>query len=464
MIRLTFWAALATIAYTYVGFPLLVLVRARLRPRPPASAPIEPIVSIVLAAHNEAAAIGARLDNLVALDYPADRLSTIVASDGSDDRTVEIARRYADRGVRVLDLGRVGKADALNAAVEAADGEILVFTDANTMFEPGALRALVAPFADPEVGGAAGDQRYLPASRALGDGATATPADADADSDDVGSGPDAAGERTYWDLDRRVKLAESAAGSTVSATGAIYAIRRDLFEPVRAGVTDDFITSTAVVAQGRRLVFVPDAVAWEPVASSDRLEYGRKVRIMTRGLRGVAVRRSLLDPRRSGFYAVQLASHKILRRMMAVPLLMLAATAGLLWGAGPIYRLTALGAAAVTVLGGIGLAAPMSRLGRHRLARLCGFFLLVNVASLQAAWNLATGRRIDRWEPRRSDGSAATGADAGPTVADATYDATGDRPGAGSPAADRPAPVNAPRPALDSDPTPDGAIEMTGAR
>ena len=103
MIRLTFWAALATIAYTYVGFPLLVLVRARLRPRPPAAAPIEPTVSIVLAARNEEAAIGARLDNLVALDYPADRLSTIVASDGSDDRTVEIARRYADRGVQVLD-------------------------------------------------------------------------------------------------------------------------------------------------------------------------------------------------------------------------------------------------------------------------------------------------------------------------------------------------------------------------
>lgn len=423
MIRLTFWAALATIAYTYVGFPLLVLVRARLRPRPPASAPIEPTVSIVLAAHNEAAAIGARLDNLVALDYPADRLSTIVASDGSDDRTVEIARRYADRRVHVLDLGRVGKADALNAAVEAADGEILVFTDANTMFEPGALRALVAPFADPEVGGAAGDQRYLPAGMAQV-GGTST---------------DAAGERTYWDLDRRVKLAESAAGSTVSATGAIYAIRRDLFEPVRAGVTDDFITSTAVVAQGRRLVFVPDAVAWEPVAGSDRLEYGRKVRIMTRGLRGVAVRRALLDPRRSGFYAVQLASHKILRRMMAVPLLALAATAGSLWGAGPIYRLTALGAAAVTVLGGVGLAAPTTRLGRHRLARLCGFFLLVNVASLQAAWNLATGRRIDRWEPRRSDGSAATGGDAGPTVADAADDTTDET-------------------------TTDGAFEMTGAR
>ena len=386
MIRLLFWSALATIAYTYVGFPLLVLARAALRPRPPRAAPIEPSVSVVMAAYNEEAAIGARLDNLVALDYPADRLETIVASDGSADATVEIVGRYRAHGVRVLPLGRVGKADALNAAVAEARGDILVFTDANTMFETGALRALVAPFADPEVGGAAGDQRYLPTT---------------------GQDSQAGGERSYWDFDRRIKLAESVAGSTVAATGAIYAIRRELFEPVRAGVTDDFITSTAVVAQGRRLVFVPDAAAWEPVAPSNRLEYRRKVRIMTRGLRGVAARRALLDPRRTGFYAIQLASHKILRRLMAVPLLVVAASAPLLWGQGVFYQLATIGAASVAALGAIGLGAPRSRLGRHRLAVLPAFFVLVNVASLEAAWNLLTGRQIDRWEPRRTVGPKA---------------------------------------------------------
>jgi GT2 family glycosyltransferase len=351
------------------------------------AAPIEPRVSVVMAARNEAAAIAARLDNLLELDYPAGQLEIVVASDGSDDATVQIARGYAERGVRTLALERVGKADALNAAVSAAAGEIVVFTDANSMFEPGALRALVAPFADPEVGGVAGDQRYLPAG---------------------GQDPDAAGERSYWDFDRRVKLAESAAGSTVSATGAIYAIRRELFEPVRPGVTDDFITSTAVISQSRRLVFAADAVAWEPVAASSKLEYGRKVRIMTRGLRGVAARRDLLDPRRTGFYAVQLASHKILRRVMAVPLLIVAATAVLLWPQGAIYQLTTLGAAALAGLGAIGLAVPRSRLGRQRPVGLAAFFVLVNVASLQAIFNLLTGRRIDRWEPRRDsgDGSA----------------------------------------------------------
>ncbi len=398
MIKALFWSAVVTIAYTYVGYPILVLARATIRPRPPRSAPIEPSVSVVLAARNEAAAIGARLDNLLALDYPAQRLQIVVASDGSDDETVAIGGRYADRGVRMLALDRVGKADALNAAVAAATGDILVFTDANTMFEASALRALVAPFADPEVGGVAGDQRYLP----LG-----------------GDTTEAAGERSYWDFDRRLKLAESAAGSTVAATGAIYAIRPELFQPVISGVTDDFITSTAVIDQDRRLVYVADAVAWEPVAPSNRLEYRRKVRIMTRGLRGVAARRALLDPRRSGFYAIQLVSHKILRRLMAVPLLIVALGAPLLWGQGPIYQLTTLGAAAVAGLGTVGLAAPGSRVGRHRIAGLASFFLLVNVASLEAAWNLLSGRRIDRWEPRRTidepaDTTLGTPSEAGP--------------------------------------------------
>jgi glycosyltransferase involved in cell wall biosynthesis len=386
MIRLLFWSALATIAYTYVVFPLLVFARAALRPRPPRAGPIEPSVSVVMAAYNEEAAIRARLDNLVAVDYPADRLEIIVASDGSDDATVDIINGYHAHGVRVLALGRVGKAEALNAAVAEAGGDILVFTDANTMFEHGALRALVAPFADPEVGGAAGDQRYLPAT---------------------GQGNDAGGERSYWDFDRRIKLAESVAGSTVAATGAIYAIRRELFEPVRAGVTDDFITSTAVIARGRRLVFAADAAAWEPVAPSNRLEYRRKVRIMTRGLRGVAARRALLDPRRTGFYAIQLASHKVLRRLMAVPLLVVGLGAPLLWGQGAFYQLATIGAAAVAGLGAVGLGAPRSRLGRHRIAALAAFFVLVNVASLEAVWNLLTGRRIDRWEPRRTVGQGA---------------------------------------------------------
>jgi cellulose synthase/poly-beta-1,6-N-acetylglucosamine synthase-like glycosyltransferase len=385
-----FWLATGLIGYTYAGFPVLVLLRAKLRPRPHRTADVTPSVSVVIAAHDEARSIGDRVDNLLAVDYPTDCLEIVIASDGSSDRTVAEARRRDDPRVRVLDLPRTGKADALNAAVAASTGEILVFSDANTAYAPDAIRQLVRSFADPDVGGVAGNQVYLPGAAK---GELADPSTASA----IG-----AGERSYWDFDRLLKDAESLGGSVISATGAIYAIRRELFRAVPDGVTDDFMTSTRVIAAGRRLVFEPTAVALEPVAGSSRGEYRRKVRIMTRGLRGVAMARDLLDPRRYGFYAVQLFTHKVLRRLMAVPLLVIAATSATLWDNGPIYRLAVLGQAAVYGCGAIGLGLRGHPAGRRPWFSLPAFFLLVNIASLHAAWNLVTGRRIDRWQPARS--------------------------------------------------------------
>jgi cellulose synthase/poly-beta-1,6-N-acetylglucosamine synthase-like glycosyltransferase len=397
-----FWLATGLIGYTYAGFPVLVMLRAKLRPRPHRTADVTPSVSVVIAAHDEERSIGDRVDNLLAVDYPADRLEVVIASDGSTDRTVAEARRREDARVRVLDLPRTGKANALNAAVAASTGEVLVFSDANTAYAPDAIRRLVRSFADPEVGGVAGNQVYL-ASKDRGGAADPTTATA------IG-----AGERSYWDFDRLLKDAESLGGSVISATGAIYAIRRELFRSVPDGVTDDFMTSTRVIAAGHRLVFEPAAVALEPVASSSRGEYRRKVRIMTRGLRGVAMARELLDPRRYGFYAVQLFTHKVLRRLMAVPLLVIAATSAMLWDDGPIYRLAVVGQVAVYGLGAIGLGLRGHRAGRRPWFSLPAFFLLVNIASLHAAWNLITGRRIDRWQPARS-----TEAIASPAVASA---------------------------------------------
>jgi glycosyltransferase involved in cell wall biosynthesis len=375
-----FALAAAAVAYTYVAFPVLLLVRSRLWPREHRSEPITPTISLIIAAHNEEGVIAGRLQNALGLDYPADRLEVIVASDGSEDKTEKLVLACGDARVRLLALPRVGKAAALAAAAEVAAGEILVFSDANTAYAPDALRRLVAPFADPQVGGVAGDQRYLP------DGAAATVAD---------------GERSYWDLDRMLKIAESRAGNVISATGAIYAIRRSLFTPPPAGVTDDFAISTAVIAQRRRLVFAPDAVAYEPVAKSGDAEFARKVRIMTRGLNGVVLRRELLDPRRHGFYSVQLLSHKVLRRLMAVPLAVLALTSLVLGLRSRLFGLLAAAQAAVYGMGAAGIALGRRGSPRIRVLALPAYFVMVNVASLQAAWNVARGKRIERWEPRR---------------------------------------------------------------
>jgi cellulose synthase/poly-beta-1,6-N-acetylglucosamine synthase-like glycosyltransferase len=381
-----FWAAVATIAWTYVGFPGVTLARAALRRRP--LRPVEgalPSLSVIVAAHDEQAAIGAKLRSILACDYPTDRLEVVVASDGSTDGTVAEARAVGDGRVRVLDLPRLGKAGALNTAVEGAANEVLVFTDANSMFEPTALLALVAPLADPTVGGVAGDQRYRSGEARAGT---------------------SVGEQGYWSLDRMLKRAQSDGGSATSATGALYAIRRSLFATVPEGVTDDFFVSTGVVTRGRRLVFAGDAVAWEPVASSASTEYGRKVRVMTRGLRGVWLRRELLRPDRHGFYAVQLFSHKVLRRLVAVPLVLMAAVTPSLWRRGPLYRLAGLGQLTVYGLGLAGILTRNRPAGRRRVLALPAYFLLVNAAALHALSNLLRGRTIARWEPERQDVSS----------------------------------------------------------
>jgi hypothetical protein len=228
----------------------------------------------------------------------------------------------------------------------------------------------------------AGDQRYV--------------ADGDA-------GAVAAGEQRYWDFDRILKAAESRAGNVISATGAIYAVRRPLFQPVPDGVTDDFFTSTGVVAQGYRLVFAPDAVAFEPVAGTAELEFGRKVRVITRGLRGVLLRRELIHPSH-GFYSVQLLGHKLLRRLMVFPLAVAATTSALLWRHGRIYRVATVLQGGVYGLGAAGILLARRPLGRRKALVLPAFFCFVNIAALKATWNVVRGRRIDRWEPRREPG------------------------------------------------------------
>lgn len=381
-VLILFWGAAALLAYTYAGFPLLILLRSWLVPRPVASGDVTPSVSLVIAAHNEEESIGGKLENVLAMDYPADRLEILVASDGSTDRTEQIVRSFAGRGVRLLALPRLGKARALNAAVAVARGEVLAFSDANSMFERRALRRLVSSLADERVGGVAGDQRYELPERGDANGC---------------------GERSYWNYDRLMKRAESRAGHVISATGAIYAIRRKLFQAVPEGVTDDFVTSTRVIAQGYRLVFCEDAVAWEPVAPSQQAEFSRKVRVITRGLRSALVMRSLLNPFRYGFYSLQLLSHKLLRRLMFIPLGMLFVGSFLLWQEGMFYQLAASAQAAFYGLAACGSVATFGRGRIQKLVAVPAYFCMVNVASLIALWRLIIGHSVVVWEPQRHE-------------------------------------------------------------
>jgi cellulose synthase/poly-beta-1,6-N-acetylglucosamine synthase-like glycosyltransferase len=380
--RVLFWGSAAVLAYTFVLFPLLVVVRGVLRPRPPREGSSLPRVSVVMAAHNEAVGIAAKLENLLTTDYPPEQREVIVASDGSDDGTNEIVRGFEARGVRLLELPRVGKAAVLDAGVAAASGEVLVFTDANSMFAPNALRELVGPFADDAVGGVAGNQVYR-------DGG-----------DEPGS---EAGERAYWGFDRLLKEHESRAGNTISATGAIYSIRRHFYRPIPRGVNDDFYLSLGVIEQGGRLVFARRAIAYEPVGSSLEIEYRRKVRILSRAMQCVVVLRGLVDVKRYGFYSIQLISHKILRWAVFIPVTGMTIASLLLWREKGIYRVAALAQLGAYGAAGLGVVLRDTRVGASKVLSVPAYFVMSNAAAAVAAANLVRGKAIDRWTPSRNE-------------------------------------------------------------
>lgn len=370
-------AALLAIAAPFLLYPIVLWMRALFGRDPIERGDYTPSVDLIICAHDEEDSIGAKIENALALDYPAELLNIWIASDGSTDRTVEIVRGYVGEGIHLLDLPRGGKVSVLNAAVAASNSEVIAFSDANSAWQPDALRALMRPMADTRVGGVAGDQRY---------------------SDDRGA-DDAVGERSYWSFDRQLKRWQTEAGNVISATGAIYAVRRKLFQPPPPDATDDFMISTGVIALGKRLVFEEGAVAIEPPAQSTGGEFRRKVRIMTRGLRAVFYRRDLLRPSKTGGYAVALFLHKFWRRLTWIPYLVLLALAPACWMSGGYLAGFGLAVVGLTALGLLALMVPA--LGRFRLAGVAAYVVMVNAACAAAAVNALRGHRVSHWDSER---------------------------------------------------------------
>ncbi len=382
MTLILFWSSVFLIAYTYIGFPLFVILRGLWWGRPYKSEELTslPLVSIVISAYNESKTIAEKLDNILSLDYPCGKLEVVIASDGSTDGTDAIAERYKEQGVKLLSLPHHGKSVALNAAVAESNGEILVFSDANSIYKSDAIQELVKPFADPKVGGVAGNQIYKT---------------------EISRGSSSAGERAYWSFDRILKLSQSKSGNTLAATGAIYAIRMKLFRPIPDGVSDDFVISTSVITQGFRLVFAPDAIAYEPVAATNQIEFGRKVRVIIRSWRAFVFMKELLNPFRYRFYAIQLFSHKILRYLVVFPLLMLFLISPFLWKMGLIYQMATIAQVVFYVCALLGLLINKIRFGQMKMLTIPFYFCMVNAASLVAIIKVLGGYQVKQWDPQR---------------------------------------------------------------
>ncbi len=298
-LEVVYWGSLGLIMYTYAGYPLLVRWMARWAAPRRSVGSARPIVSVVVAAYNEQAVIADKIDNCLALEYPSSQIEFLFGSDGSDDGTDAMLARPPDPRIRFQRFERRGKAATLNDLVPLARGEVLVFSDANSLFEPDAILQLVQHFSDASVGGVCGKLILHTA-----DGAPAP-------------------ESLYWRLESAIKADEGRLGVLASANGAIYAIRRDLFRPLPTGrrIADDLVIGAGVLNQGRRMLFEPAAIAREQTSPHPGLELQRKIRVGEIAYNAIPELLPLLHPRR-GLVAWSLWSHKILR--WAVPLLLIA--------------------------------------------------------------------------------------------------------------------------------------------
>jgi cellulose synthase/poly-beta-1,6-N-acetylglucosamine synthase-like glycosyltransferase len=379
VIKIIFILSLSLVAYAYVGYPLLIVILSRLFPRPVRKAEITPKVSLIITAYNEERDIAAKLDNTLALDYPPDRLEIIVASDCSGDQTDDIVRRYEARGVRLHRRPeRLGKSVAQNHAVKQANGEILVFSDATTMYLPDAVRRIVRSFADPQVGCVAGQLIYVDkATTAVGRGC-----------------------RSYWSYEKFIKESESRAGSLIGVSGCLYAVRRSSYARLALDMSSDFVIATEIHLQEQRTVYECEAVAMEDTNKRSRDEFRMRVRVIEQTFSALHRYCAALNLRQHGLFAFQLISHKVLR--YAVPFFLIAAFALnlLLVGESPFYRLTFITQAIfylAAVAGCLGERLHM-RLG---VLALPYYFALANAASLAAFIQFMRGKAHVLWEPIR---------------------------------------------------------------
>ena len=374
-----FWLSVAAIGYAYVGYPVLLVVLSRLRPKPVKSGHWTPSVTVIIAAYNEERDLAAKLENTLALDYPPSQLEIIVTSDCSSDRTDEIARSFATRGVRLhRQEERHGKTAAQNAAVTKARGEIIVFSDATTHYRPDVLRLMIPAFADSSVGCVTGRVIYQD----------------DKDSN-VGSGT-----QSYWNYEFFLKKHESAVCSLIGVCGCMYAVRASAYVPLYNEACSDFIIATTMVEQGLRAVYVPEAVCTEEPNRQAKKELAARVRIISQTFSDLWRNRAVLNPFRSGFYAVQLWSHKLMRYLVPVFLIAIFFASAFLATRNAFY------AAVFVMQVAFYLAALVSwmleKLGvTSGLLALPQYFVITNLASLIAFVKFLTGERYTRWEPSR---------------------------------------------------------------
>jgi cellulose synthase/poly-beta-1,6-N-acetylglucosamine synthase-like glycosyltransferase len=376
MLEVAFWSSVIFVAYAYVIYPVLLSIVSVVRERRVDRADVTPPVSFIIAAHNEQARIQGKIENTLRLEYPRGRLEIIVASDGSMDDTERITRTYEGQGVVLVGTPtRRGKEYAQRCAMEIASGEILVFSDVAATLPPNAVATIVRNFHDPTVGCVSSVDHTV-----------------DAEGQSIGEG----GYVRYEMLLRRL---ESKAGTVVGLSGSFFAARREVCRDWSSDLPSDMHTLFRAVQAGFRGVSDADSIAYYKNVPDTRREFERKVRTVLRGISLVAANLEMVNPARYGLFAWQLLSHKVCRWLVPFALLLALVSNGLLMPHSKAYAAACL---AQLVLYGVALGGlSAKRPSVAKPVKILAFFVLSNLAILNAWYRFATGKRVTSWQPSR---------------------------------------------------------------
>lgn len=372
-----FWFCMLVLFYTYAGYPLLLSFMALTSRHEVRKGSEQPAVTLIISVYNEEKVIREKIENSLTQDYPKEKLEIIVASDDSTDDTHTIVKEFENRGVKlIIQKGRLGKTATLNRTIPVTKGEILVFTDANSMYDCKAIAMLVENFTDPEVGCVTGETRLInPEGGAVGEN-----------------------EKAYYSYDTFLKIKESAIGSTVGGDGAIFAIRRLLYEPLDPALINDFVIPLQIVAKGYRAVYEPRAFLHEATATPLKGGFNRRVRIINRALFGVMAVPQAMNPWRVGFFAVQLVSRKILRWTAPIFILLIFLANSFLLHK-PLYLYFFCGQLFFFTIALIHIVTG-DRFN-NRFLNFPYYFCHANAAALIALVKFIQGERIVVWQPLR---------------------------------------------------------------
>ncbi|MGH9702013.1 MAG: glycosyltransferase family 2 protein [Candidatus Acidiferrales bacterium] len=377
--QFVFWACAAILFYVYVGYPVMLALIGvfvhRAKPEPD----YEPSLSVLIAAYNEEANVGRKIEQTLALDYPADKIEILVLSDGSSDRTDEIVRGYPDSRVRLVRIPeRHGKTHAQNEGVRAATGEVLIFSDATTVYHPMALRFLASNYRDPKVGAASGRYQYFDAE---------------------GKSPTGLGTVAFWNYENLIKTMQSRIKTISGCCGCIYSVRRKAYTDLPDDIISDLVQPLWVIQKGYRVAFEDRALAYEETTKGTREEFRMRVRVVTRGMNGILSVSDLLMPWKYGWVSVQLLSHKVLRWLVSVFLILLFLSSAALYQE-PFFRALFLLQVVFYLSAMLSLVFPLHQ--RWKLLGIPLYFCTLNAAALCSMVELARGRKYVTWQTVRT--------------------------------------------------------------